>query len=458
MMCLAACDMGTLCILYNLTYRAKIGTWETLGNGVNAIPVLWVAVSYLAGRYSNRKSRDESRLDSAFYVTLAVAGVVGLIVITHSWLYAIGDAETRVRSFLIPLLIVMTLVSTGIQQIFENKSKEQVRALVICSQEEREIMKAGLRSTPVDRDCIFLDPSEYYKLSSISWPEDELIIGEYDVAFPGFRDFIIKERSKGRRVIRIADWCESHLHYIPPELVDFEWLTFDIGFALQPGRFGWRVKRLADIVVSAILITLSFPVVVIFCLLIFLEDGGPVFYGQIRTGLYGKHIKVWKLRSMRLGAENDGAVWATKGDKRITSVGRVIRKYRIDELPQLFGVITGELSLIGPRPERPEIETQLESQIPNYRIRHWIKPGLSGWAQVCFNYGASVSDSRAKLSYDLFYLKNAGILMDGLIVIKTIKLLIFGEGSSATGVRTQDEDEIKSLASSKRDVGSTGKW
>jgi lipopolysaccharide/colanic/teichoic acid biosynthesis glycosyltransferase len=160
-----------------------------------------------------------------------------------------------------------------------------------------------------------------------------------------------------------------------------------------------------------------------------LEDGGPIFYRQTRSGLYGQPFTIWKLRSMCVDSERHGARWAKQNDNRITRIGTVLRRTRLDELPQLLSVLKGDMSLIGPRPERPEIEGMLENQIAHYRIRHWIRPGLSGWAQVCFPYGASLADSRMKLSYDLFYLRNAGLLLDLLILIKTIKLVCRAQGA-----------------------------
>ena len=140
---------------------------------------------------------------------------------------------------------------------------------------------------------------------------------------------------------------------------------------------------------------------------------------------------------MKINAEEAGAQWASKTDPRITSVGRVIRATRVDELPQLFSVLSGDLSLIGPRPERPQIEERLEIDIPNYRIRHWIRPGLSGWAQVCYPYGASIEDSRMKLSYDLYYLRNSNLLLDLLITLKTIRLILSAEGASPKSQKAQ---------------------
>ena len=152
----------------------------------------------------------------------------------------------------------------------------------------------------------------------------------------------------------------------------------------------------------------SAPLLLVAALLIRLEDGGPILYSQIRTGLYGEAIRIWKLRSMGQAAEREGARWASRDDPRVTRVGGWLRRLRIDELPQLVAVLKGDMSLIGPRPERPELEETLENVIPHYRVRHWVRPGLSGWAQVCYPYGASIADSRMKLSYDLYYLRKIG--------------------------------------------------
>jgi len=238
----------------------------------------------------------------------------------------------------------------------------------------------------------------------------------------------IKER--GIRVESLIDWCEHSLQRIPPELMSAEWLVNAEGFALRPGGKTWRLKRLGDVAGSLVLISMFWPICLLACLAVKVEDGGPVLYSQVRTGLYGRRFRIYKIRSMRCDAEKEGLQWAAKGDKRITSVGHWIRKFRIDELPQLINVLRGDLSLIGPRPERPEIEEELIRVLPHYRVRHWIRPGLSGWAQVCCEYGSSIKDSREKLSYDLFYLRNVSTLLDLLIVAKTVRLVFWGRGAT----------------------------
>jgi len=183
------------------------------------------------------------------------------------------------------------------------------------------------------------------------------------------------------------------------------------------------------VLVSGTLLWSTASLLLTAALLIKLEDGGPIFYSQWRSGLDGKPIKVWKLRSMRIDAEQAGVQWSRRGDPRITRIGRLLRVTRLDELPQLWSVLTGTMSLIGPRPERPKIEKDLKRHIPHYRLRHLIKPGLSGWAQVNYPYGASLADSEKKLSYDLFYLRNPSFWLDLLILFKTIRLVFNARGA-----------------------------
>tara|TARA_A100001011_G_scaffold396520_1_gene494577 strand:+ start:2571 stop:3977 length:1407 start_codon:yes stop_codon:yes gene_type:complete len=223
-------------------------------------------------------------------------------------------------------------------------------------------------------------------------------------------------------------WCEKYLNRIPSNYLTSEIYTKN-DWIVDTDNFQWRLKRLGDISISVFIIIFSFPLIIVCSFLIWFEDGGPIFYSQIRTGVNGKEFKLTKLRTMKHKAEITGPVWATKYDKRITKIGAFLRRTRIDELPQLLSVFLGDMSLIGPRPERPEIEIKLKENIPHYELRNLIKPGLSGWAQVNYPYGASIKDSAIKLSYELFYIRNQSFLLDILIFLKTIKLIINMKGS-----------------------------
>ena len=174
---------------------------------------------------------------------------------------------------------------------------------------------------------------------------------------------------------------------------------------------------------------LSLPIVLVTAILIKLESRGPVFYKQERVGKNGRAFTLIKFRSMRVDAEADGPVWASKGDDRTTRVGRVIRKVRIDEIPQFWNILRGEMSFVGPRPERPHFVAQLAEEIPYYEQRHLIAPGLTGWAQIKYPYGASIEDARQKLQYDLFYIKNHSLVFDAIILFETIKIILFGRGA-----------------------------
>jgi sugar transferase (PEP-CTERM system associated) len=187
-----------------------------------------------------------------------------------------------------------------------------------------------------------------------------------------------------------------------------------------------RARRLMDVAMAGVIGLLSSPLMLLTALAIKLESRGPILYLQERVGLHNRTFRIIKFRSMRVDAEANGPVWANEADSRVTRVGRWIRKLRIDELPQLFNIIRGEMSLIGPRPERPVFIEQLEQQIPYYSERHLVKPGLTGWAQVRYQYGASLEDAREKHQYDLYYIKNQSPMLDALILLETARTVLFG--------------------------------
>jgi sugar transferase (PEP-CTERM system associated) len=181
--------------------------------------------------------------------------------------------------------------------------------------------------------------------------------------------------------------------------------------------------------VALVGLLLSLPIIIITAILVKLDSRGPVFYKQERVGKNGKPFTLTKFRSMRTDAEKSGPVWASKDDDRTTRVGKIIRKIRVDEIPQFWNIIKGEMSFVGPRPERPHFVAQLATEIPYYEQRHLIAPGLTGWAQIKYPYGASIEDARQKLQYDLFYIKNYSLLLDGIIMFETIKIILFGRGA-----------------------------
>jgi len=190
-----------------------------------------------------------------------------------------------------------------------------------------------------------------------------------------------------------------------------------------------KAKRLIDLISAILFLILFSPIILITALAIRLDSKGPIIFRQSRMGKDGRQFSLLKFRSMRYNAEENGAVWARKKDPQITRVGRLIHYLRIDEIPQMINVIRGEMNLIGPRPESPEFIVELEKQIPYYFIRHTVKPGITGWAQIRYPYGSSVEDSLNKMEYDLYYIKNMSLLLDIQIFFKTIGVMVFGQGA-----------------------------
>lgn len=239
---------------------------------------------------------------------------------------------------------------------------------------------------------------------------------------------LLRIKTKGVHVNDFSSFIERETGRVDLDTVNPSWLIFSDGFS-SSRMFSSAVKRIFDITASLILLTVTLPVIVIFALLVKLDSRGPAFFRQQRVGLYGEPFTLIKLRSMRTDAEKDGAKWAEKNDPRITRLGRFIRKVRIDELPQTWSVLKGEMSFVGPRPEVPSFVESLEEEIPFYSERHMVKPGITGWAQINYPYGASVEDSRCKLEYDLYYAKNYTPFLDFVILLQTFRVILWPEGA-----------------------------
>jgi len=429
----AAWDAIVLFTLYVCIYRLRLGEIPPDWGGWLKTTLAWLCFSYLFGRYSGRNGEDEGpigRSKRALGVTVLIIG--GTLAV--GWATNSTEAATKLKGFVLPLLAGSMVLS----EIFLAATKRAVlkrNAWIIVPRREQAVVQKELltmRDQPGHIEIV--DDSELLnKLRNRLETSREVVISDSTRLEDGEIEEVLIQEGQGRKIYRLISWSEVRLGRIPPELASREWLMNEVGMNLRAGSLTWRIKRLADVTVGITLISLLIPIAALVSALIYLEDKGPVLYRQKRTGLHGKTITISKFRSMRVGAETCGAVWSGKDDRRITKIGRIIRRCRIDEIPQLIGVLRGELSLIGPRPERPEIEVELEKSIPHYRARHWIRPGLSGWAQVNYPYGASIEDSRNKLAYDLYYLKNAGIGLDLLIFAKTIRLVMFAKGAIAKG-------------------------
>jgi len=260
---------------------------------------------------------------------------------------------------------------------------------------------------------------------------DEIVIAVDDRRSAGYpTKELIDCKMSGVNVLDLVTFFERRAGKIRLDMLNPSWLYLSEGFDL--GTFRRIGKRVFDILVALMLMPIALPLAVMVSLAIFIESGGrgSVLYSQVRVKQYGMPFKIYKFRSMVTNAEKDGvAQWASKNDSRITRVGQIIRKGRLDELPQLFNVLKGDMSFVGPRPERPEFVEKLAKAVPYYEERHRVKPGLTGWAQVCYSYGDTVGDSVEKLQYDLYYVKNYSVLLDLLILLQTAEVVMLGKGA-----------------------------
>ena len=258
---------------------------------------------------------------------------------------------------------------------------------------------------------------------------DEIIVAVREQRGGGVpMDQLIECRIRGIPVLDMAGFNERVYGEVPIDSLKASWLVYGHGFVQGPLRSA--TKRTFDLVCSLLLLAMAMPVMLAAMVAIRLGSEGPIFYSQERVGRGGRVFKCLKFRSMRTDAEKDGiARWASKNDSRVTRVGAFMRKTRIDELPQLISVLRGEMSLVGPRPERPSFVAELKETIPFYDIRHSVKPGVTGWAQVRFGYCATLDDSRRKHQFDLYYVKNNSLFLDLLVLIETVSVVLFREGS-----------------------------
>ena len=384
----------------------------------------WIFLSYICERYSNienislknhfKRNIIKSLITSSIIFIIFI--IIGLIFKTNSIIFELN----KVSSFISLSTFVQYLISK-VSSFFSDK---KINYLVIYDENFSEILISFLNEMNHIKNYSFT----LFNKSIIQKNHEELIIAKKNIN--ELEEKVCNEfLSKKKKISRLTEWCEFKLNLIPPEILK----TFEFdhsSFQIKKIGLEMRIKRIFDILISLCLLISTFPLLIIVALMIRIEDGGPIFYSQFRSGFKSINFRIYKLRSMHTKAEQDGVQWAKAKDKRITKIGSFIRKTRIDELPQLINVLKGEMSLIGPRPERPEIDKELSFQIPCYNMRYLVKPGLSGWAQVNFPYGASVEDSMKKLSYDLFYIKNYSIWLDILIFFKTIKIIFNGKGAT----------------------------
>ncbi len=359
-----------------------------------------------------------------------------------------GNQAQQLMGFAVAYLVIGLLIVRGLLMSAWRGSLVQQRVLIIGTGQEAHAVATDLKSRRLRSHSVIgfypagesVLPAEdkRFNIFSRSTSIDDIVhkhdINQIIVAVKEQRggnvpmDQLLSARIQGIPVMDLAAFYEQTTGEVPVDSLKASFLVYGRGFAQDRTRI--IIKRLFDVITSSFLLLVASPIMLLTMLAIKLESDGPVIYRQERVGLGGKSFMCLKFRSMRTDAEKDGvAVWAAKNDSRITRVGAFIRKTRIDELPQLFSVLAGEMSMVGPRPERPTFVAQLKEQIPFYDVRHSVKPGVTGWAQVRYAYGASVEDALHKHQYDLYYVKNNSLFLDLLVLFETVSVVLFREGA-----------------------------
>ena len=428
-----AVDMLLNIYLYSNGFYSKFNSYP---NQIVTISIasFWVISSYIFGRYIASKNINHINIIKTLIKSLSIFLLCNFIYLFINTFYQIfifflSNQYSYIEfekdqilfflrtTFLISIFswIIQYILSIITNQIYQNKKFwlfTGKKDALIKFKKEIKVNKKNFKIKNLDLNF----NESQFDINEI----EGIIIDDND---SNNFEQIFFYKSKGITVLNTLKWCELMLHRIPPYLIVNKYQIIE-KFNFSDNSYNIRIKRIGDLFISFLILFLTFPILVLIALCIYLEDRGPIFYSQIRTGYKGEKIRIYKFRSMIENAESDGAQWSQTRDERVTNVGKFIRATRLDEIPQVFSVIRGQMSLIGPRPERPEIEEKLLKSIPYYKYRNILKPGISGWAQVNYPYGSSIEDTKNKLSYDIYYINHISFLLDFLILFKTIKTVV----------------------------------
>ncbi len=406
--------------------------------------IVMMSIMTAMGLYQ-RGGREEG--ETGRFVRLVASFVLGFIVMAFIFYVAdlylgrgafiltfliafVGSAVTR---FLFPRFSQNRLSRRRVLLLGAGSRSAKIEGLERDEQGQRKFNLVGclpLSSAEccLDRTRVLQDKGSILSIAK-KHRIDEIVVGVRERRGGGLpADQLLECKLAGIEVVDLPSFFERETGQIQVESLNPSWMIFSDGFSRT--AFKDVTKRTFDIVTSGILLLLTLPVILITALLIWLESGSPVLYRQERVGEYGRVFNMLKFRSMRQDAEHDGVPqWAKKQDGRVTRVGKIIRQLRIDELPQVFNVFKGDMSFVGPRPERPYFVEDLTKKISYYPSRHTVRPGITGWAQIRYPYGATVEDALQKLQYDLYYVKNHTLFLDLIILLQTMQVILFGKGA-----------------------------
>jgi len=441
-----------LVLLFSLYLALEVrfwdGDWRTDFGSFMPKALVYAIVMQLSLLAFGLYQRQTGRFINMLVLRIASGLLLGLIPLGVSFYFLPSFFLGRGVMF---LAVIFSFFLISIVRLFFRKVvKEQsmwTRVLVLGAGEKAGLIREALEKgeirglnvvayVPLPGDKDISDRSTIQSLEKplVRYVEDldidEIVIAVDDRRSRGFpTKELIDCKMSGVNILDLVTFFERRAGKIRLDMLNPSWLYLSEGF--QMGAFRRIGKRVFDISVVMVLLPVGLPFAVLVSLAIFIESKGrgSVLYSQVRVKQDGLPFNIYKFRSMVTDAEKNGAQWASKNDSRITRVGKIIRKGRLDELPQLYNVLNGDMSFVGPRPERPEFVEKLAKAVPYYSERHRVKPGLTGWAQVCYSYGDTVGDSIEKLQYDLYYVKNYSLLLDMLILLQTAEVVMLGKGA-----------------------------
>ena len=433
-------DFFIIISVYQINYNNQFSSYP---NAIvsYSLATFWVITSYIIGRYTRISKLNFSSFFKHGLRILILFLLCNSIYLLINWGYSIGiflvkeiyffsESEKELSNFFIQSSLKFSVISLSLQyflSLIAYNIYDNPKDWIFFGSESKfnELSEENYANSKQFNIKRFSDDANFKNIQFKNY--EGIIVSDFNKIKSSNLDIIFNLKLNGLKVISALSWFEKEFHRIPTKIISDKYQLLD-KFQSIEDNYQIRIKRVGDIMVSLFLLILCSPIFLIVSLMIFIEDRGPILYFQNRSGLKNIDFKVIKFRSMKIDAEKNGVQWSKRSDPRITKIGRLLRATRIDELPQLFCVIQGSMSLIGPRPERPEIEKDLIKKIPYYECRNSVRPGISGWAQVNYPYGASVSDAVNKLSFDIYYISNFSLLLDLLILFKTIKVVFTGKG------------------------------
>ncbi len=420
-------DIAAILLSYYVASTLRLGMPPDFRSleffGICAILVLSL---FIGNGYTSRGLGEFPRLPmNTFFVVLA-AGIPCTI-----FIYLMGPE--RFNSLfgrgVFPAALIMVGVQAMLYRYVINRlyKRESItrRVLILGCEETKkcahsEFLNSALSWEFSQGDCVPENPDTENL--------DAIVVAPEYKASDDDQKSLLRSRLAGLPIFSLTDFYERFLFIVPVDRIDNKWFVRAQGFTMLHSQVSVRLKRVFDVFCSFSLFVLASPLLFLGALVVKLGSSGPIIFSQTRVGIHGKPFTVYKLRTMVEGAEKEGAQWAAEKDMRVIPLGTFLRKSRIDEIPQCINILKGEMSFIGPRPERPEFTSLLAEKIPYYDLRHIVRPGLTGWAQVSYPYGASVEDSLRKLQFDLYYIKNHSLLLDLNIILRTVKVMLARRG------------------------------